>query len=970
MSDQHAIHKAPNSQADTLDAFIAKYVRSYEVEKDDYDRSPFAADIKEGKNDPVYNAHSYHTKVPPRSIVPYILHYTNPGDVVLDPFCGSGMTGVAARMCVEPPPDILELFPELKDRVGPRACILNDLSSAACHISYNYNTPVDTNKLKAEFERIERQAKDEILSLYRTEHYEPAIGDYDLRSSDVTDRLKNPTEGKTRFHLLQEDEEERTWQLLTRSEVEERLGYPVTQLPRRHDWDETDLEKSENWVCIPATIQYAIWSDVYRCEGLVSVEEPTGKTSTRGKNAGKPITRTTRVARGCGSEIVLKYASLIHGHDDRQGSTFTCPKCKTEWQKSQLAWIRSEPVESGVSWTDSAGKWHNYLRPITDSEKKLAKKEPREGDWFPSDKLYANRELLTMGAGKRGIERVSDFYFPRQLRTLAILFSWIDRINDERTKKAALFAFTAIALKCSRLNRLRPSGAGDPLTGTLYIGSLIREENTWEAWQRRVEVLLVGFANIRTDRVIVNRGDASKLEGIPDSSIDFIFADPPFGGNIFYADASLLWEGWLRTYTDVSAEMVMHRRSKSARQADGYVFKELDDYSQDMRNAFKHMFRVLKPGRWAVVEFNNSDGAVFEAIKQGATNEGFEIVNMLLLDKEQKSFKQVQGVLGKEEVVDKDVLFNLHKPSNVLPEAQAQQHDLEQQVSQAVREHLQTLPERIKADPARYNDEHRTTATINSMLMNTLIPRGVSVERLNLPFIERVCGRYFRKIGQHWYLRGESVGARNSKALIEEDVKITDEISAIEWLRQEIRQRPMLIGEIKPLWMRATGLLPIAISQYLDLDELLCENFWRDPESNRWREPTEEEREKINDDRSIRALHDAERYVAGSLHRTTTDTERCEWIDVLFKACRQVEDGDMQSTPALRGFNSDDGYRLITRLFQTVLRDNVPADRYARAQKQDIAASNRISQSIRDEEELRKADRARLKGPTLFDGID
>lgn len=29
----------------------------------------------------------------------YILHYTNPGDVVLDGFCGTGMTGVAAQMC-------------------------------------------------------------------------------------------------------------------------------------------------------------------------------------------------------------------------------------------------------------------------------------------------------------------------------------------------------------------------------------------------------------------------------------------------------------------------------------------------------------------------------------------------------------------------------------------------------------------------------------------------------------------------------------------------------------------------------------------------------------------------------------------------------------------------------------------------------------------------------------------------------
>jgi hypothetical protein len=53
--------------------FVAKYARPYDPGTDDYDRPPFAADIKEGKNDPIYNAHSYHTKVPPRGIIPYIL---------------------------------------------------------------------------------------------------------------------------------------------------------------------------------------------------------------------------------------------------------------------------------------------------------------------------------------------------------------------------------------------------------------------------------------------------------------------------------------------------------------------------------------------------------------------------------------------------------------------------------------------------------------------------------------------------------------------------------------------------------------------------------------------------------------------------------------------------------------------------------------------------------------------------------
>ena len=62
-------------------------------------RQPFAADVSEGKNDPIYNAHSYHTKVPHKAIMRYILHYSDPGDIVFDGFCGTGMTGVAAQLC-------------------------------------------------------------------------------------------------------------------------------------------------------------------------------------------------------------------------------------------------------------------------------------------------------------------------------------------------------------------------------------------------------------------------------------------------------------------------------------------------------------------------------------------------------------------------------------------------------------------------------------------------------------------------------------------------------------------------------------------------------------------------------------------------------------------------------------------------------------------------------------------------------
>jgi len=82
--------------------FIADFIRHYGKPYDPsqpYNREPFAADVSEGKTDPIYKAHSYHTKVPHLAIAPSILHYTEPGDVVLDGFCGSGMTGVAAQWC-------------------------------------------------------------------------------------------------------------------------------------------------------------------------------------------------------------------------------------------------------------------------------------------------------------------------------------------------------------------------------------------------------------------------------------------------------------------------------------------------------------------------------------------------------------------------------------------------------------------------------------------------------------------------------------------------------------------------------------------------------------------------------------------------------------------------------------------------------------------------------------------------------
>jgi predicted RNA-binding Zn-ribbon protein involved in translation (DUF1610 family) len=137
-----------------LEDFIRCYGKPYDPTAS-YDRKPLAADVSEGKNDPIYNAHSYHTKVPHKAIMRYILHYTEPGDVVLDAFCGTGMTGVAAQLCgsaaevhslgyrVLPDGTVLDESESPVSRLGSRRAVLSDLSPAAAFITSNYNLPTD-----------------------------------------------------------------------------------------------------------------------------------------------------------------------------------------------------------------------------------------------------------------------------------------------------------------------------------------------------------------------------------------------------------------------------------------------------------------------------------------------------------------------------------------------------------------------------------------------------------------------------------------------------------------------------------------------------------------------------------------------------------------------------------------------------------------------------------------------------------
>jgi DNA modification methylase len=164
-----------------LEDFIRVYGKAYDPNVP-YHKEPFAADVSEGRSDPIYNAHSYHTKVPHKAIMRYILHYTQPGDVVLDGFCGSGMTGVAAQMCgdittikslgymVNENGIISDESGEPFSQIGARHAILNDLSPAATFIAYNYSVPVNVSEFRTAAKKILADLETELGWMYETLH--------------------------------------------------------------------------------------------------------------------------------------------------------------------------------------------------------------------------------------------------------------------------------------------------------------------------------------------------------------------------------------------------------------------------------------------------------------------------------------------------------------------------------------------------------------------------------------------------------------------------------------------------------------------------------------------------------------------------------------------------------------------------------------------------------------------------------
>ena len=544
--------------------------------------------VEGGRNSPFYTAHSYHTKVPPEAIQPFIEHYTRPGDVILDPFCGSGMTGVAAAL------------------TGRRS-LLNDLSPAAVHLAWNHTHPCDPAELRDAFDRLDDKVRTKFVELYETTH------------TDGTKGLIHWTIWST-----------------------------------QHD-------------CPKCKRQFSLWS---------AIDKETG----------------------------------------RVGATVTCPGCHKEINRKDLKGKASEPAWISYELTD--GSRHEKAADSKDKANAVKIKRSDIPHWYPDVPLGADREMFIRCALQlKSVASVADLYTNRNLYALALIWSEIVLIEDERIKRALAFAFTNTAWHGSRMRRFNARGGQRPLTGTLYIPQLSSEANVLEVMRNKISQLQRFYRSLRpriADAPGVMLGSATNLENVESESIDYVFTDPPFGSNIFYADCNLIWESWLGKLTDTENEAVVNR-SLSV-EAGG---KSLARYSALMSQSLSEIARVLKPGGWATVVFHNTDANVWSAIKDAAVSSGFEFHEASSLDRKQQSHKGYKGRDGEEDVAHFDVIFNLRKPQI--------QHVVGKRKGDKPRATMMKLLESLViAAMQKENASGRGLQGVHAEVMRTLASRGDS----------------------------------------------------------------------------------------------------------------------------------------------------------------------------------------------------------------------------------------------------
>jgi len=779
-----------------IEDFIKKHGKPYDEASDDYHREPFAADVIEGKNDSIYNAHSYHTKVPYKAIMRYILHYTEPGDIIFDGFCGTGMTGVAAQMCGNPE---LEFKAKIEAEMpyvkwGARKAILNDLSPAATFIAYNYNMPVDV----AEFHR------------------------------EAT-------------RILEECEKEYGWMYETRHVIDGKFQTGINGKP------------------IIGRINYTVWSDVFIC--------PT-----------------------CSNEIVF-WDVAVDKEKGKVNNTFYCSHCRSELTKRNCARAQETHFDKRLNEFVTMAKQVPVLINYSVGKKRFEKK-PDEFDlaliekiynmeipyWYPTDEL-PNGYNTEQPKRSHGITYVHQFYTRRNLYVIASIYHNLYHI-ERIVKRELIFTFEQVLMGMSKIARYVPthySQVNQYLSGTLYIGSQVVEVTPRYIIENKIKQLVKVFAKIRGEKANFRVTTASATQiFLPENSTDYIFTDPPFGGNLNYSELSFIWEAWLKVFTNQKPEAIIN-----AVQGKGLL-----EYQSLMTQCFTECYRILKPGRWMTVEFHNSQNSVWNAIQESLQRSGFIIADVRTLDKQQGSFKQVTTTSA----VKQDLVISAYKPKESFKREFLSHAGSEETPWSFVRQHLEKLPVVVIKNGKIELIAERQAFLLYDRMVAYHIMNGIPVPLDATDFYKGLDERFLKRDGM--YFLPDQVNEYDTARIVNDvepiqfELFVTNEKSAIAWLYQQL-ETPQTYAELQPKFMQEIKAWD-KFEVRPELAVLLEENFLQD-DKGRWYIPDITKTADVAKLREKKLLKEFEGYLAtkGKLKLFRTEAIRVGfaklWADKNYK---------------------------------------------------------------------------------------
>ncbi|WP_319452950.1 MULTISPECIES: DNA methyltransferase [unclassified Mycobacterium] len=422
----------------------------------------------------------------------------------------------------------------------------------------------------------------------------------------------------------------------------------------------------------------------------------------------------------------IRFWDAARQPDGTLSKTLRCPRCDATFRKAEATLAAAVPVLVSVSCSHCRRR---DQRPPTKRELAAALRPRRSdiADWYPTAPFENWREMWRGQHRTLGIHTAADFFTDRNLCALAA--AW--RGANQSPQRAMLrFAVTAVINRASRRYQWNPKRPTNVLSGTLYVASLTYEFNVFSLLRRKLAAVgqLVAALADAPGSCTVAQSSAAALHHLESGTVDYVFTDPPFGANIYYSDASFLWESWLDDFTPTADEAVVSTSLPAEHGA-----KTLQDYEKLMAASFSEVARVLKPRAWASVMFHNSDDAVWSALERALESADLRLESAVAFDKSQPSFKGIKQITDQERVSSFDLVLHLRAArGGKRRTALGAKPFPRQSLVAAVAAHLGS------ASPRR-----RTTPYVHSFVMRTLLEAGCPLTGYSYRDVETLLGEHF-----------------------------------------------------------------------------------------------------------------------------------------------------------------------------------------------------------------------------------